>query len=77
MAIESYHARLRALLRAHPDGLAVDTLAMKLKAHRSSIYNSLKSMPDAYVASWRRTAAGRQEALWAVVEVPDDAPQAV
>lgn len=67
----AYPARLRKLLRAHPDGLTVASLCAKLNVDRGSktVYAALHRMPDAYIDRWSPSA------VWCVVEVPPHTPR--
>lgn len=77
MARPSYHPRLREHMRKHPEGTTLSDLMDVVGAkHRSSLYNSLRSMPDSYVKDW--TDDPQPAALWAVTPAPpEDAPMPV
>ena len=67
MTPSSLADRLRALLRAHPEGLRVLAIQGHLGGdYRTSIANCLRRMPDAYVKDWVWQRTG-WAAVWAVV----------
>lgn len=77
----AYPARIRQILRAHPDGLAIPPLCAKLQVDRRSktVYDALHRMPDAYIDRWEAFATdgrhGGHRAVWRVVEVPAHCPR--
>lgn len=67
--------RLRALLRATPDGLTVPQIMERLNASDDKpIRLALRAMPDTYIDRWVRRGAP-YAAVWCVVEVPEDCPR--
>lgn len=67
-------ARIRALLRAAPDGMRVKEIAEALTLDPSGVSRHLHRMPDAYIDRWV-TSRGAPVAVWTVVEVPENCPR--
>lgn len=65
---------VRALLRAHLDGLTTDQLAEKLETSRGHMYPILYAMPDAYIDRWEKAAGNQYAAVWCVVIPPNHCP---
>ena len=69
----AYPARIRKILRDHPDGLTVASLCKKLNVERNSktVYDALHRMPDAYIDRWLNNWVR----VWCVVKVPEHCPR--
>lgn len=72
--------RLRAYLRAHPDGATPTELGAELACTTDAARRALGSMPDAYIRTWTRSYnfGGRLDKflpVWCVVPVPPNAPR--
>ena len=67
---------IRELLRKHPGGLSVSSIAAKLGKDRKNIRRQIAAMPDKYVIGWTCPARSpvRDVPVYAVVVVPDDCP---
>lgn len=68
-------AEIRALLRAHPEGMTTRDLVVTTKASDKSVRHSLGSMPDAYIDRWEFPRQGPLAAVYCVVEVPENCPR--
>ena len=66
---------LRELLKQHPDGLDIGTIANYLDREPASIRKRLKEMPDAYIDRWMRPVGNPPSAIWCVVVPPTDCPR--
>ena len=66
---------IRQLLRSHPDGLDVGTLANQLDREPGNIRTRLKEMPDTYIDRWVRNGGNPPLAIWCVVVPPEDCPK--
>ena len=70
-------AKVRAVLRANPDGLTIKEINERLGASdRWSLRDTLQRMPDAYIDRWTKEPAtrGRYAAVWCVVVPPPNCP---
>jgi hypothetical protein len=66
--------KIRAVLRANPNGMTPNEIAQEIDAHPANVRLSLKAMPDVYVDRWRLGKRGQFEKVWVAVPVPDDCP---
>lgn len=74
MARPSFHGRIRELLAGRPEGMTTAEIAKALEERTSSVYNSLRVMPDAYIAEWKaRPGVTKKLAYWRVAQVPQHA----
>lgn len=73
--MKTHHAKLRALLRANPDGLTAKQLENAINQPADTISQSLKTMPDAYVDRWQGPYRGQYAAVWCVVVPPPNCPK--
>ena len=70
------HTKIRNALRAAPDGLTTTELSVLTGVTYSTVYKALTLMPDAYIDRWQRPRRpGRMQAVWCVVEVPENCPR--
>ena len=70
------HTKIRTALRAAPDGLTTTELSVLSEVTYSTVYKALTLMPDAYIDRWQRPLRpGRMQAVWCVVEVPENCPR--
>lgn len=70
-------AKVRAVLRAHPDGMTIKEVNERIGASdRWSLRDTLHRMPDAYIDRWTKepAARGRYAAVWCVVVPPPNCP---
>lgn len=70
--------RLRAYLRAHPEGATPTALGADLGCNTEAARRALASMPDAYIRTWTQlyNFSGRIDKytpVWCVVPVPPNA----
>jgi hypothetical protein len=66
---------IRQLLRAHPDGMDVGTIANAVDREPENVRKRLKEMPDAYIDRWEKKKGSPLTAIWCVVVPPDDCPR--
>jgi hypothetical protein len=66
--------KIRAVLRANPNGLSSQEIGQMLKMDPPNIRASLKAMPDVYTDRWRMGGRGQYEKVWIAVPVPEDCP---
>ena len=71
----THHAKLRELLRMHPDGLGVNTISHYLDIAEPAVRSSLKTMVDAYIDRWVPARNRGWAAVWCVAEIPEDCPR--
>ena len=71
----THHAKLRELLRMHPDGLTTTSISHYLDLAECAARSSLKSMADAYIDRWQPARNRSWAAVWCVVEIPEDCPR--
>jgi hypothetical protein len=71
---KSNHERIRKILRTC-DGMTVVSISDLMGVDQSSIRQSLKDMVDAYIDRWVSGARGSWQAVWCVVDVPEDCPK--
>jgi hypothetical protein len=57
---------IRALLQRHTLGLTTGQMHAELGIHWTSLTDSLKRMPDAYVARWVKLNSKQHIPVWAV-----------
>ena len=68
--------RIRAALRAAPDGMTVAMLLAALRVDDPRpVAAALRAMPDTYVDRWTRTPRGQVIRVWCVVVPPADCPR--
>lgn len=68
-------AAVRALLRAHEDGLTATDMAAQLGEGPHGIRRALSAMPDVYIDRWVKPARGPYAAVWCAVPVPENCPR--
>jgi len=69
------HMAIRALLRKYPDGLSVKEICSFSGIADRVARPALRKMADAYIDRWIRGEFQKPpEAVWCVVEVPEDCP---
>jgi hypothetical protein len=74
--LKSNHPVIRELLKKNPDGLSIKEISNTTNLLPDSIEKSLKGMPDVYIDRWTvAKQQKREEAVWCVVEVPEDCPR--
>lgn len=74
--MKSNHPVIRQLLKNNPDGLSIKEISNTTNLLPDSIEKSLKGMPDVYIDRWTvGKQQKREEAVWCVVEVPEDCPR--
>jgi len=66
--------KVRALLRAYPDGLTPHEIAAATGMHVANVRTSLRAMPDVYVDRWKLGKRGQYAKVWVAVRVPEDCP---
>ena len=66
--------QIRALLRAHPDGLSMEEIMVAVGRDKSNVRKVLQNMPDAYIDRWMPTKREQYKAIWCVVVPPTDCP---
>jgi hypothetical protein len=66
---------VRQLLRLHPDGMDVGTIANTLDREPSNIRKLLATMPDTYIDRWVRKNGNPPMAIWCVVVPPANCPK--
>ena len=65
--------QIRALLRAHPDGLSTTEIAKHVNREASNTGKLLHGMPDTYIDRWEKTNRA-YAAVWCIVIPPDNCP---
>lgn len=65
---------IRQLLREHPDGLTLKTIAERVDRAEGTVRQLLSSMPDTYIDRWDGPTRGQYAAVWCVVVPPDNCP---
>lgn len=74
--ISRHSPKIRALLRANPDGLSVMQITRTLNLPRESARKAMLAMPDAYIDRWETTGrVGPPRSIWCVVNVPPHCPK--
>lgn len=68
-------AEIRAMLLAKPEGMTIRELCLATQATDKSVRHSLGCMPDAYIDRWEFPRQGPLNAVYCVVEVPEDCPR--
>jgi hypothetical protein len=66
---------VRALLRAHADGLTAIYIADTLGRDRNNTRTLLHDMPDTYIDRWIRGGQSQLTAVWCVVVPPPHCPK--
>ena len=66
---------IRALLRAHSDGLSIEDIVTAVRRDRSNVKKVLRNMPDAYIDRWMPTKREQYKAIWCVIVPPTDCPR--
>jgi hypothetical protein len=66
--------QIRALLRAHPDGLSTTEIAKHVNREASNTGKLLHGMPDTYIDRWNGPTRGQYTAIWCIVTPPDNCP---
>ena len=63
-------------MKKNPDGLSIKEISSVTQITTGGILKSLKGMPDVYIDRWTLgRQQKREEAIWCVVEVPEDCPR--
>ena len=73
MTCPTYQPQIRALLKAHPDGLSTLEIAARVSRNDNAVFKVLKRMPDVYIDRWGNKNH-QYAAIWCAVRVPDDCP---
>lgn len=71
---KSNHAQVRALLRAHPDGLTFKEMKRATGKTDCSLRRTIKAMPDVYRDRWVLSEGKKMMAVYIAVTVPEDCP---
>lgn len=68
---------VRKALKLNPDGLTVTGLAQYTGKDGSSIYKTIKGMPDVYIDRWTKAQRGptKYTPVYAIADVPENAPR--
>lgn len=66
---------IRALLRAHSDGLTLEQIVWAVKRDKANVKKNVRAMPDAYIDRWEAVPRRQYAAVWCVVVPPDDCPR--
>ena len=66
---------IRALLRAHPDGLTLEEIVTAVNRNKTNVRRVLQNMPDAYIDRWMPAKREQFKAIWCVIVVPKDCPR--
>lgn len=72
--MKSRHPEIRALLRAHSDGLTAKNISELTGIAPDSVRQALSNMPDVYIDRWEGPYRGAYASVWCVVEVPPHCP---
>jgi hypothetical protein len=67
--------KLRATLRAHPDGLTARDAGDAVGANRVCAIQALKCMPDVYIDRYMTRPKLPPTAVWVAVPVPENCPR--
>ena len=76
MKRKANHPRIREYLKRHPDGATVAEICEFfgiVGKSKGNVSTTLHLMPDAFIDRWNNK--GRLEAIWCLVEVPEDCPR--
>lgn len=67
---------IRAVLRAHPEGLTAKEIHRKLPHIKkvTTVKSSLGKMPDVYIDRWKDPVRGQWQAVWVAVIPPYNCP---
>lgn len=72
---KSNHAKIRALLNQHPDGLTIKEIKQATGHHEDSVRRLISAMPDVYCDRWQvGRSAKKMEAVYIAVPIPEDCP---
>lgn len=71
---KSTHETVRALLRAHEEGMTPAELAKASGLLKGSVHRALCNMPDAYIDRWA-FVHNNVTSVWCVVVPPENAPR--
>jgi len=66
---------IRALLRAHSDGMTLEQIVWAVKRDKANIKKIIRAMPDAYIDRWETAPRKQYAAVWCVVVPPEDCPK--
>lgn len=66
---------IRALLRAHSDGLTLEQIVWAVKRDKANVKKIIRAMPDAYIDRWETAPRKQFAAVWCVVVPPEDCPR--
>ena len=66
---------IRALLRAHSDGMTLEQIVWAVKRDKANVKKNVRAMPDAYIDRWEAAPRRQYAAVWCVVVPPDDCPR--
>jgi hypothetical protein len=66
---------IRALLRAHSDGMTLEQIVWVMKRDKANIKKIIRAMPDAYIDRWEAVPRKQFAAVWCVVVPPEDCPR--
>lgn len=72
--MKSRHHKIRDLLLASEDGLTVNEIAEHFACDPNTLYNTMKMVWGVYIDRWAAPNRGQYTAVYACVEVPEDAP---
>jgi hypothetical protein len=71
---KSRHPEIRNLLLASHDGLTVNEIAAYFECDPNTIYNTIPAVWGVYIDRWMGPNRGQYAAVYACVEVPENAP---
>ena len=66
---------IRALLRAHSDGMTLEQIVWAVKRDKANVKKNVRAMPDAYIDRWEAAPRKQFAAVWCVVVPPEDCPR--
>ena len=66
---------IRALLRAHSDGMTLEQIVWAVKRDKANVKKNVRAMPDAYIDRWEAVPRKQYAAVWCVVVPPEDCPR--
>mgnify|MGYP003632705186 FL=1 len=66
---------IRALLRAHSDGMTIEQVVWAVKRDKANVKKTIRAMPDAYIDRWEAVPRKQYAAVWCVVVPPEDCPR--
>lgn len=70
----SKHPEIRALLRAHDDGMTVVQISTALGIKPVNARQALGDMPDVYIDRYLAPVRGQYPAVWCAVVPPPNCP---